>query len=120
MKKEAGGLFGQEVGDKFAAVLGNINQTYGGKQLYPSLEEKAAHLLYFLIKDHPFADGNKRIGSLVFMLYLVQNNALYSSKSGERKINDNALAALALLVAESRPQHKEIMVGLIVNLINKK
>lgn len=119
-KKEAGDLFGQEVGEKFKAVLGNINQTFGGKQLYPSLEEKAAHLLYFLVKDHPFADGNKRIGSLVFMLYLVQNNALFSSKTGERKINDNALAALALLVAESKPSDKKIMVSLIVNLINKK
>ncbi len=120
MKKEAGSLFGQEVGEKFAAVLGNIGQTYGGKELYPSLEEKAAHLLYFIIKDHPFADGNKRIGSLVFMLYLVQNNALYSFKSGERKINDNALAALALLVAESKPHDKDTMVKLVINLINRK
>ncbi len=118
LKREAGSLFGQEVGGKFKAVLGNIGQTFGGKELYASLEEKAAHLLYFIIKDHPFADGNKRIGSLVFMLYLVQNNFLYSSKTGERKINDNALAALALLVAESKPHDKETMVTLIVNLIN--
>lgn len=120
VKKEAGSLFGQEVGGKFAAVLGSINQTFGGKDLYPSLESKAAHLLYFIIKDHPFADGNKRIGSLVFMLFLVQNNALYSLKTGERKINDNALAALALLVAESKPHDKDIMVSLVVNLINSK
>ncbi len=119
-KKEAGDLFGQEVGEKFKAILGNIGQTYNGKQLYPSLEEKAAHLLYFLVKDHPFADGNKRIGSLIFMLYLVQNHALYSNKTGERKINDSALAALALLIAESKPQDKDIMVKLVVNLINKK
>lgn len=119
-KKEAGSLFGREVGEKFKAVLGNINQTFGGKQLYPSLEEKAAHLLYFLIKDHPFADGNKRIGSLIFMLYLVQNNALYSRKNGERKINDNTLAALSLLVAESKPQDRGMMVNLVVNLINKR
>jgi len=119
-KKEAGDLFGQEVGEKFKAVLGNIDQTFGGKALYPSLEEKAAHLLYFLIKDHPFADGNKRIGSLVFMLYLVQNHVLYSAKTGERKINDNALAALALLVAESKPDQKQIMVNLIINLITKR
>jgi len=119
-KKEAGNLFGEEVGEKFKAVLGNINQTFSGKVLYPSLEEKAAHLLYFLVKDHPFADGNKRIGSLVFMFYLVQNNALFSLKTGERKINDNALAALALLIAESRPQQKDVMVKLIVNLINKR
>lgn len=119
VKKEAGDLFGQEVGEKFKAVLGNIEQTFAGKALYPSLEEKAAHLFYFLIKDHPFADGNKRIGSLVFMLYLVQNNALISTKTGERKINDSALSALALLIAESKPEQKDIMVKLVVNLINK-
>lgn len=120
VKREAGSLFGEEVGNKFVGLLGNINQTFNGKELYPSLEEKAAHLLYFIIKDHPFADGNKRIGSLVFMLYLVQNNGLFSLKTGERKINDNALAALALLVAESDPKQKDAMVKLIVNLINKK
>lgn len=120
LKKEASGLFGQEVGEKFKAVLGNINQTFGGKLLYPSAEERAAHLLYFLVKDHPFADGNKRIGALVFMVYLVQNNSLYSTRTGERKINDNTLTALALLVAESPPAHKDIMVKLVVNLINKK
>lgn len=119
-KKEASELFGQEVGEKFLAALGNISQTFGGKELYPSLEEKAAHLLYFLIKDHPFADGNKRIGCLVFMLYLVQNGALYSAKTGERKINDNTLAALALLIAESKPGDKDNMVTLVVNLINKR
>lgn len=118
-KKEASSLFGQEVVEKFKAVLGNIGQTFDGKDLYPSLEEKAAHLLYFMVKDHPFADGNKRIGSLVFMIYLVQNNILYSVKNGERKINDNALAALALLVAESKPDQKDVMVGLVVNLIKK-
>lgn len=118
-KKEAGDLFGREVGGKFAGVLGSISQTFGGKELYPSLEEKAAHLLYFCIKDHPFADGNKRIGSLVFLLFLIENNYLMNKK-GERKINDNALAALALLVAESKPGDKEAMVKLIVNLINRK
>lgn len=115
-KKEAGSLFGEEVGNKFKAVLGNINQTFGGKDLYASLEEKAAHLLYFLIKDHPFADGNKRIGSLTFLLYLVENNFLYDKK-GERKINDNTLTALALLIAESDPKDKDTMTKLVVNLI---
>ncbi len=118
-KKEAGNLFGQEVGGKFQAVLGSINQTYGSKELYPSLEEKAAHLLYFCVKDHPFADGNKRIGSLIFLLFLVENRYLLNKK-GERKINDTALAALALLIAESRPEQKDSMVKLVVNLINKK
>jgi prophage maintenance system killer protein len=115
-KKEAGTLFGEEVSHKFKAVLGNINQTFGGKELYPSLEEKAAHLLYFLIKDHPFADGNKRIGALTFLLYLVENNFLYD-KRGERKINDNTLTALALLIAESNPKDKDVMTKLVVNLI---
>jgi len=117
-KKEAGDLFGQEVGGKFLAVLGSISHTFGGKDLYPSLEEKAAHLLYFCIKDHPFADGNKRIGSLLFLLYLLQNGHL-NNKKGERRINDSALTALALLIAESKPEQKEVMVKLIINLINK-
>lgn len=117
-KKEAGELFGQEVGEKFLGVLGSITQTYGAKELYFSVEEKAAHLLYFCIKDHPFADGNKRIGSLVFLLYLLENGHLMNKK-GERRINDTALAALALLVAESKPEQKEVMVKLIINLINK-
>jgi len=119
VKKEAGSLFGQEVGGKFQGVLGSIGQTFGGKDLYPSVEEKAAHLFYFCIKDHPFADGNKRIGSLLFLLFLINNNYLVN-KRGERKINDTALAALALLVAESKPGDKDVMVKLVVNLINKK
>ena len=119
VKKEAGDLFGQEVGGKFQGVLGSIGQTFGGKDLYPSIEEKAAHLLYFCIKDHPFADGNKRIGSLLFLLFLINNNFLIN-KRGERKINDTALAALALLVAESKPSDKDVMVKLVVNLINRK
>jgi len=119
VKKEAGGLFGQEVGGKFQGVLGSIGQTFGGKDLYPSIEEKAAHLLYFCIKDHPFADGNKRIGALLFLIFLVNNSYLFNRK-GERKINDSALAALALLIAESKPHDKDVMVKLVVNLINKR
>lgn len=118
-KKEASDLFGREVGGKFQGVLGSIGQTFGGKDLYPSLEEKAAHLLYFCIKDHPFADGNKRIGALIFLLFLIENNYLMNKK-GERKINDTALAALALLIAESKPSDKEAMVKLVVNLINRR
>lgn len=116
---EASGIFGTESGNKLEALLGNVEQTWQGKPLYQSLEEKAAHLLYFAIKDHPFIDGNKRIGALLFLLYLIENNALYNKK-GERKLNDNALAALALLIAESKPEQKEIMVKLVVNLINRK
>jgi prophage maintenance system killer protein/phage regulator Rha-like protein len=117
--KQASDIFGTEVEFKLKALLGNVEQTFGGKNLYASIEEKAAHLLYFAIKDHPFTDGNKRIGSLLFLLYLVENNYLYNKK-GERKINDAALTALALLVAESKPEQKDVMVKLVVNLINRK
>ncbi len=117
--KQASDLFGKQVGDKLKALLGNIEQTFDGKVLYQTMEEKAAHLLYFAIKDHPFADGNKRIGSLLFLLYLVENNRVYNRR-GERIISDNALTAIALLVAESKPDHKEVMVQLIANLISKK
>ncbi len=115
-KKEAGDLFGQEYGDKFKAILGNIRQTFSGQELYPSIEEKAAHLLYFIIKDHPFADGNKRIGSFLFIYFLDKNDYLYRD-SGEKKINDNALVALALLIAVSDPKDKETMIKIITNLL---
>jgi prophage maintenance system killer protein len=117
--EEASGLFGAEVNKKLAQVLGNIDHSFDGKELYPSLEEKAAHLLYFAVKDHPFVDGNKRIGALLFILFLVQNNFLINKK-GERKINDTALTVLTLLIAESKPDQKDVMIRLIVNLINKK
>ncbi|MBU2082007.1 virulence protein RhuM/Fic/DOC family protein [Patescibacteria group bacterium] len=116
VKKEAGDLFGQEYGEKFKGVLGNIRQSFGGKELYPSLEEKAAHLLYFIIKDHPFADGNKRIGSFLFVYFLDKNKFLYK-KTGEKKINDNALTALALLIAISDPKEKDKLVKIITNLL---
>jgi len=116
VKKEAGNLFGQEYGDKFRAILGNIRQTFNSRELYPSIEEKAAHLLYFIIKDHPFTDGNKRIGSFLFIYFLDRNGYLYRN-SGEKKINDNALVALALLVAVSDPKDKDTMVKIITNLL---
>jgi len=117
--REASDLFGREVEFKLKGLLGNVEQSFQNNPLYESIEERAAHLLYFVIKDHPFTDGNKRIGSLLFLLYLVENNYLYN-KRGERKLNDNALAALALLIAESNPTQKDTMVKLVVNLINKK
>jgi prophage maintenance system killer protein len=117
--KQAGSLFGQEVEHKLKALLGNVEQTFDKQPVYDSVEEKAAHLLYFAIKDHPFADGNKRIGSLLFLLYLVENHRMYNKK-GERLINDNALTALALLIAESKPEQKDVMIKLVVNLISKK
>lgn len=116
IKKQASDLFGQENNKKLAAILGNIYQTFQDEELYKSLEEKASHLLYFIIKDHPFVDGNKRIASFLFIYFLDKNNFLYQ-ESGERKINDNALTALTLLLAVSNPKDKKILVKIITNLL---
>lgn len=115
-KGEASEIFGYEREHGLEAILGNIEQSFGGQELYPTLEDKAAHLLYFIIKDHPFSDGNKRIASLLFIHYLYKNNHLYKA-NGEILINDNALVALALLIAESAPKNKELMIALIKNLL---
>jgi prophage maintenance system killer protein len=115
-KEEASSLFGNEREHGLKAILGNIEQSFGGQELYPTLEDKAAHLLYFIIKDHPFSDGNKRIASLLFIHYLAKNGHLYKT-SGEMIINDNALVALALLIAESEPKAKDLMIALIKNLL---
>lgn len=115
-KGEASDLFGAERDGTFQGILKTIYQTFGGRELYGSLEEKAAHLLYFIIKDHPFSDGNKRIGSFLFILFLKRNGILFRT-SGEKKIQDTTLVALALLVAESDPTDKESMVALITNLL---
>lgn len=117
-KGEASKIFGHEREHGLKAILGNIEQSFGGEELYPTLGEKAAHLLYFIIKDHPFSDGNKRIASLLFIDYLNQNNHLYKA-NGETIINDNALVALALLIAESDPRSKKLMIELIKNLLEK-
>ena len=109
-RKQASSLFGNPRGDALAAILGSVEQTMFGKPLYRSREEKAAHLLYFLVKDHPFTDGNKRIGSLLFLLYLTQEGI-------DHGLNPQALTALTLLVAESAPAGKSLMIRLIVNLI---
>jgi len=116
-KKEASEIFGNQKDDSFKGILGNIVQSFGGQYLYPSIEEQASHLLYFVIKNHPFSDGNKRIGAFLFVWFLEKNKHRFK-KSGELKINDNALVALALLVAQSNPDEKELMIKLIVNLIN--
>ena len=107
---------GNEKDDSFAGVLGSVVQSFGGEYLYPSIEAQAAHLLYFIIKNHPFSDGNKRIGAFMFIWFL-QRNEHHLKQSGELKINDNALAAIALLVAQSDPAQKELMIHLIMNLI---
>jgi prophage maintenance system killer protein len=115
-KKEASDLFGNERSETLQGIVAGIYQAFGGRDVYPSLEEKAAHLLYFVIKDHPFSDGNKRIGSFLFILFLEYNGILYR-KDGARVIDDRALVALALLVAESDPKEKEALVALITNLL---
>lgn len=110
MRGEAAQLFGQVRDESFEGILGNIEQSMFGEYLYPTREEKAAHLLYFIIKDHPFSDGNKRIGSFLFLLYLQQEQM-------NMTINDNAMTALALLIAESEPSNKNLMIRLIINLL---
>ncbi len=110
-KGEATELFGQERSDALAGILGAIRQTFGGQDLYPTIEVKAAHLLYFIIKDHPFIDGNKRIGSFLFLLFL-RNNGFASSI-----LDSRGLVALTLLVAASNPNHKDLLIRLIVNLL---
>lgn len=115
-KNEASELFGNQKDDSFAGILGNIVQSFGGEFLYPSIEEQGAHLLYFVIKNHPFSDGNKRIGAFLFIWFL-QRNQHHLKTDGELKINDNALAAIALLVAQSDPAQKQLMIHLIMNLI---
>ncbi len=115
-KQEASDLFGSERDGTFQGILKTIYQTFGGKELYSSLDEKAAHVLYFIIKDHPFSDGNKRIGSFIF-IYFLKLNCILLRTNGEKKINDNTLVALALLIAESDPKDKELMVALTTNLL---
>ncbi len=113
---EKPGLFGQERGDVLEGILLGIEQTWDGQDLYPTIESRASHLLYFIIKDHPLSDGNKRTGSLLFLDYLRRNNALAGS-SGQPRFSDTALVALALLVAESEASQKEVVVRVILNLL---
>lgn len=116
---EATQLFAQERGDAFAALLGNLDQTVFGEPAYPTVELKAAHLLYFVIKNHPFSDGNKRSGAFLFIDFLNQNGRLLD-KHDNPIINDIGMAALALLVAESAPESKETMIKLIMNMISER
>jgi len=120
LKEKFGGssLFGKEKDQSFKGTVGTIYQTFGKKQLYPSIEEKAAHLLYFTIKNHSFIDGNKRIAAALFLWFLEMNNYLYG-KNDRKRIADNALVALCLLIAESNPKEKDVIVKVVVNLINK-
>jgi len=113
------GLFGKEKDESLKGSLGAIYQTFDGKELYPSIEEKAAHLLYFVTKNHSFVDGNKRIAAFLFIWYLDINGILYS-KGRMKRIGDNALVALTLMIAESSPKDKDTITKVIVNLINKE
>ncbi len=112
-------LFGREKDESLKSSIGTIYQTFGGKDLYPSVEEKAANLLYFVTKNHSFSDGNKRIAAFLFLYFLDRNGILYD-ESGRKRIADNALVALTLMIAISKPEEKETMVSIIVNLINKR
>jgi prophage maintenance system killer protein len=111
-------LFGKEKDESFKSSLITIYQTFDKKELYPSVEEKAAHLLYFVIKNHSFVDGNKRIAAFLFVWFIERNGLLYR-KDGSKRIADNALVALTLLIASSKSEEKELMVKVVVNLINK-
>ncbi|MBO6079164.1 MAG: virulence protein RhuM/Fic/DOC family protein [Bacteroidaceae bacterium] len=120
LKNRFGGsaLFGNEKDDSFKSSIGQIYQTFGGQELYPSVEEKAAMLLYLVTKNHSFSDGNKRIAATLFLWFLNNNKVLYNPDHSKR-IADNTLVALTLMIAESRTEEKDIMVKVVVNLINK-
>jgi prophage maintenance system killer protein len=112
-------LFGHEKDESFKSSVSTIYQSFGGVDLYPSIEEKAANLLYFVVKNHSFSDRNKRIAAFLFLYFLEKNRVLFDSE-GRKRIADNALVALTLMIAVSKPEDKETMVKVIVNLINKK
>jgi len=111
-------LFGKEKDDSLKSSVATIYQTFDGFDLYPSIEEKAANLLYFVTKNHSFVDGNKRIAAFLFLYFMERNSILFNS-SGQKRIADNTLVALTLMIAVSKPEEKEIMIKVIVNLINK-
>lgn len=115
-KGQAGELFGREREDGLVSILGNLNQTVFGEPAYPTLESRAAHLLYFVIKNHPFSDGNKRSGALLFVDFLHRNGRLMRANNTP-VVNDVGLAALSLLVAESRPTDKDVLIRLIMNML---
>ena len=117
-KGEASDLFGREREDGLSAILGNLEQTVFGEPAYPSIEAKAAHLLYFIVKNHPFSDGNKRSGAFLFVDFLHRNGRLFNA-SGQAVINETGLAALTLLVAESDPKQKDTLIRLIMHMLKK-
>ena len=120
LKEKFGGSkwFANEKDDSFKSSIGQIYQTFGGEELYASVEEKAAMLLYLVVKNHSFSDGNKRIAAMLFLWFMEKNGILYA-ENGHKRIADNTLVALTLMIAESRTEEKDIMVKVVVNLINK-
>ncbi len=120
LREKFGGsvLFGNEKDDSFKSSIGQIYPTFGGEELYPSVEEKAAMLLYLVTKNHSFSDGNKRIAATLFLWFLNNNHILYHP-DGSKRIADSTLVALTLMIAESRTEEKDVMVKVVVNLINK-
>ena len=121
LREKFGGssLFGNEKDDSFKSSIGQIYQTFDGIDLYPSVEEKAAMLLYLVTKNHSFSDGNKRIAATLFLWFLNNNGILYR-EDGSKRIADNTLVALTLMIAESKPEEKDVMVKVVVNLINQR
>ena len=121
LRKKFGGsnLFGNEKDDSFKSSIGQIYQTFGGQELYPSVEEKAAMLLYLVTKNHSFSDGNKRIAATLFLWFLNNNGILYR-EDGSKRLADNTLVALTLMIAESKTEEKDVMVKVVVNLINQR
>ena len=121
LREKFGGsvLFGNEKDDSFKSSIGQIYQTFGGEELYPSVEEKAAMLLYLVTKNHSFSDGNKRIAATLFLWFLNNNGILYR-EDGSKRLADNTLVALTLMIAESKTEEKDVMVKVLVNLINQK
>ena len=121
LREKFGGstLFGNEKDDSFKSSIGQIYQTFGGEELYPSVEEKAAMLLYLVTKNHSFSDGNKRIAATLFLWFLNNNGILYR-KDGTKRLADNTLVALTLMIAESKTEEKDVMIKVVVNLINQK
>ena len=121
LREKFGGsvLFGNEKDDSFKSSIGQIYQTFGGEELYPSVEEKAAMLLYLVTKNHSFSDGNKRIAATLFLWFLNNNRILYR-QDGSKRIADNTLVALTLMIAESKTEEKDVMVKVVVNLINQR
>jgi prophage maintenance system killer protein len=115
--QKAGNIFGNEKDQSFKSSLDTIYQTFDGRDLYPSIEEKAANLLYFIVKNHSFSDGNKRIAAGLFVYFLDMNNKLLNNY-GNKRINDNALVAITIMIAESKSEEKDSMAKLVVNLIN--